>query len=80
MAPASTGSYGRGASRSGETVLVLGASGGCGSAAVQIAKAAGATVVAVAGAAEKCELARPLGADIVLDHQGLDSLSIAVGG
>jgi NADPH2:quinone reductase len=68
----------RGGLRPGETVLVLGASGGCGSAAVQIAKAVGATVVAVAGGAEKCALARALGADIVLDHQGFDSLSVAV--
>jgi NADPH:quinone reductase len=68
----------RGGLRAGESVLVLGASGGCGSAAVQIAKAAGATVIAVAGGAEKCELARRLGADAVLDHHRLDSLSQAV--
>jgi NADPH2:quinone reductase len=68
----------RGGLRAGETVLVLGASGGCGSAAVQIAKAVGATVLAVVGGAEKCALARALGADTVLDHQGLDSLSAAV--
>ena len=68
----------RGGLRAGESVVVLGASGGCGSAAVQIAKAAGATVIAVAGGAEKCELARRLGADTVLDHHSLDSLSRAV--
>jgi NADPH2:quinone reductase len=68
----------RGGLRAGESVLVLGASGGCGSAAVQIAKAAGATVIAVAGGAEKCELARQLGADAVLDHQNIGSLSQAV--
>ena len=68
----------RGGLRAGESVVVLGASGGCGSAAVQIAKAAGATVIAVAGGAEKCDLARRLGADAVLDHQTLDSLSQAV--
>jgi NADPH2:quinone reductase len=68
----------RGALRAGESVVVTGASGGCGSAAIQIAKAAGATVIAVAGGAEKCELARRLGADAVLDHQTLDSLSQAV--
>jgi NADPH2:quinone reductase len=73
----------RGGLRSGESVLVLGAAGGCGSAAVQIAKAAGATVIAVAGGEDKCELARRLGADLVLDHHALDhgglaSLSAAV--
>ena len=68
----------RGGLRSGESVLVLGASGGCGSAAVQVAKAAGATVIAVAGGPEKGELARRLGADVVLDHRNLMSLSAAV--
>jgi NADPH:quinone reductase len=76
-----TGSNGllrRGGLRAGESVVVLGAGGGCGSAAVQIAKAQGAAVIAVAGGAEKCELARRLGADVVLDHHTLDSLSHAV--
>lgn len=68
----------RGGLRTGESVLVLGASGGCGSAAVQIAKAAGARVIAVAGGEEKCELARRVGADAVLDHRALTSLSAAV--
>jgi NADPH2:quinone reductase len=68
----------RGGLRAGEWVLVLGAAGGCGSAAVQVAKAAGATVIAVAGGEDKCELARRLGADVVLDHRGLASLSAAV--
>ncbi len=68
----------RGGLRAGESVLVLGAAGGCGTAAVQIAAAAGATVVAVAGGPEKCALARELGADIVLDHHEVESLSAAV--
>jgi NADPH2:quinone reductase len=68
----------RGQLAPGEAVLVLGASGGCGSAAVQIAKAAGATVVAVAGGAEKCALATQLGADAVIDHESTESLSAAV--
>jgi NADPH:quinone reductase len=68
----------RGGLRAGESVVVLGASGGCGSAAVQIAKAAGAKVIAVAGGAEKCALAHRLGADAVLDHHSLGSLSQAV--
>ena len=68
----------RGGLRAGESVVITGASGGCGSAAIQIAKAVGATVIAVAGGAEKCDLARRLGADTVLDHQTFDSLSAAV--
>ena len=51
----------------GQQVLVLGASGGVGSFAVQIAKAHGATVTGVASRA-KLDLVRSLGADAVLDH------------
>jgi NADPH2:quinone reductase len=68
----------RGAVQPGETVLVTGAAGGCGSAAVQIGKAMGATVVAVAGGAEKVALCRQLGADHAIDHQDTESLSAAV--
>lgn len=50
----------------GETVLVTGAGGGVGSAGVQIAKALGATVVAVAQDEERAGLAREQGADHVL--------------
>lgn len=53
----------------GETVLVLGASGGLGVMAVQIAKALGAKVIAVAGTAEKAEVVRRFGADDVVDYQ-----------
>lgn len=49
--------------RGGETVLVLGAAGGVGTAALQIAKAAGARVLAAASTAEKCALCATLGAD-----------------
>jgi NADPH2:quinone reductase len=72
------GLVGRGALVAGESVLVLGAAGGCGSAAVQIAKAVGAFVVGVAGGEEKCALVRSLGADVVLDHRVVESLSGAV--
>lgn len=56
----------RGQLRAGETVLVTGAGGGVGSAAVQLAKAYGARVVALAQDDAKAELARRQGADIVL--------------
>jgi NADPH:quinone reductase-like Zn-dependent oxidoreductase len=51
-----------------ETVLVLGAGSGVGGAAIQIAKAAGARVIATAGSDAKLEKARELGADAVINH------------
>ncbi|KAK9820930.1 hypothetical protein WJX74_009349 [Apatococcus lobatus] len=53
--------------QSGQTLLVLGAAGGVGVAAVQIARVMGARVIAVARGAEKASFLRCLGADIVLD-------------
>jgi NADPH2:quinone reductase len=52
---------------SGETVLVLGAAGGVGTAAIQIAKAVGARVIAAASSAEKCALCMAIGADATID-------------
>ncbi|TSE34479.1 NADPH:quinone oxidoreductase family protein [Tepidimonas charontis] len=54
--------------RPGETVLVLGAAGGVGSAAVQIAKQAGARVIGAASSADKCALAQAQGADATLNY------------
>jgi NADPH2:quinone reductase len=54
--------------KAGETVLVLGAAGGVGTAAVQIAKSMGARVIAAAGSPEKCEFLRGLGADEAFDY------------
>jgi NADPH:quinone reductase len=59
----------RAALQAGEVVLVLGAAGGVGSAAVQVAKAAGARVIAAASTDEKCESCRALGADEVIQTQ-----------
>jgi NADPH2:quinone reductase len=56
----------------GETVLVHAAAGGVGSAAVQLAKAAGARVIGVVGGAAKAGIARDLGADVVIDRTGQD--------
>ena len=53
----------RAALKAGETVLVLGAAGGVGTAALQIAKAAGARVIAGASSRRKCALCLQLGAD-----------------
>ena len=52
--------------RAGETLLVHAAAGGVGSAAVQLGKAAGARVIGVVGGPEKAEVARRLGADVVV--------------
>jgi NADPH2:quinone reductase len=56
----------------GETVLVTGAASGVGSAAVQVAAAAGARVIALAGGADKAEYCRRLGAATCLDYQQAD--------
>ncbi|MGW2049814.1 NADPH:quinone oxidoreductase family protein [Streptomyces sp. NPDC001858] len=53
----------------GETLLVHAAAGGVGSAAVQLGKAAGATVIGVVGGAEKAAVARELGCDLVIDRR-----------
>ena len=52
----------------GETLLVQAAAGGVGSGAVQLGKAAGARVVGVVGGERKAEVARGLGADVVIDR------------
>lgn len=57
----------RGRLAAGETLLVLGAAGGVGSAAIQLGKDAGARVIAVARGADKQDYCRALGADFVLD-------------
>ncbi|MEU5319126.1 NADPH:quinone oxidoreductase family protein [Streptomyces sp. NPDC021056] len=53
----------------GETLLVHAAAGGVGSAAVQLGKAAGATVIGVVGGADKAAVARELGCDVVIDRR-----------
>ncbi len=54
--------------RSGETVLVWGAGGGVAQAAIQIAKRAGARIIATSSTPEKLALASRLGAEITLNH------------
>ncbi len=58
----------RGQLKAGETVLVLGAAGGVGTAAVQIAKAAGARVIGAASTDEKCALVKQIGADETINY------------
>ena len=56
----------------GEAILIHGAGSGVGTAAVQIAKLLGATVIATAGSHAKCEAARALGADYAIDYSSED--------
>lgn len=62
--------------RAGETLLVHAAAGGVGSAAIQLGKAAGATVIGVVGGPAKVEVARALGADVVIDRHTEDFVSV----
>jgi NADPH:quinone reductase len=81
--------------QSGETLLILGASGGVGTAAIQLAKIMGATVIAAASSDEKLALCKSLGADHIINYskenwrdevtaivgkKGLDMVYDAVGG
>ncbi|MEU2025425.1 NADPH:quinone oxidoreductase family protein [Streptomyces sp. NPDC016469] len=58
--------------KAGETLLVHAAAGGVGSAAVQLGKAAGATVIGVVGGPEKAKTAAALGCDLVIDRHSED--------
>ncbi len=65
--------------KAGETVLVLGAAGGVGTAAIQIAKAMGARVIAAASTEAKCDLCRSIGADEVINYgDGTQNLREAI--
>jgi NADPH2:quinone reductase len=55
--------------QAGETILVIGGSGGVGSMVVQMARASGARVIATAGSKEKCDRVRSLGADVVINYK-----------
>ena len=56
----------------GETVLVHGGSGGVGTAAIQLARATGATVAVTAGTAERCRRCLELGASLAVDYKRED--------
>lgn len=69
--------------RPGETVLVHAGAGGVGSAAIQLAVAAGARVLATAGGAEKVAICRRLGADPAIDYRAgdfVEAVKAATGG
>lgn len=58
----------RGHLKAGETLLVLGATGGVGIAAIEVGKLLGATVIAAAGTDEKCGIAEDIGADFAVNY------------
>ena len=64
--------FGRGRAQKGETLLIQGASGGVGTAAVQLGKRAGLTVIGTGGTEPGRQLVKALGADHVLDHHDPD--------
>ena len=73
----------RGQLKAGETMLVLGAAGGVGLAAIEIGKALGARVIAAASNAEKLEVCRAHGADVLIDYSKEDlreAIKAATGG
>jgi NADPH2:quinone reductase len=73
----------RGRLQPGETLLVLGATGGVGIAAIEVGKMLGAKVIAAAGTDEKCRIALELGADHAVNYstQSLrDEVKAATGG
>jgi len=63
---------GRAQLKRGETLLVLGAGGGVGLAAVELGKLAGARVIAAASSGDKLDAARRLGADELIDYSSTD--------
>ena len=63
------GLHERGRLRQGETVLIHAAAGGVGSAAVQLAVAAGARVIATIGSDDKAAFVEELGADVVINYR-----------
>jgi len=71
-----------GALKAGETLLVHGATSGIGVAAIQMARAAGAKVIATARGTDKATQARQLGADVAVDttHEDFGAAAKAAGG
>jgi NADPH2:quinone reductase len=63
----------------GETLLVHGGSSGIGVTAIQLAKAAGATVIVTVGSADKAAACRALGADHAIDYKSQDFVAEVLG-
>jgi putative PIG3 family NAD(P)H quinone oxidoreductase len=71
-----TNVFERGALRSGQTLLVHGGSSGIGTAAIQLGRAAGATVLATAGTPEKCAACERLGAARAINYHEEDFVQV----
>jgi NADPH2:quinone reductase len=69
----------RGRLKSGETVLVHGGTSGIGTAAIQLAREAGAKVFATAGSPDKCAACRALGADLAVNYKTEDFVAATKG-
>lgn len=67
-----TNVFDRGRLQAGETLLIQGGTSGIGVTAIQLAKAAGATVIATAGSDEKCAACLSLGADHAINYKSAD--------
>jgi len=72
------GLYDRAELAEGESVLIHAAAGGSGSAAIQLAKARGATVFATVGSDAKVQLCKDLGADFVINYSEQDFASVVM--
>jgi NADPH:quinone reductase len=72
------GLFDRAELQAGESVLIHAAAGGSGSAAIQLAKYAGAKVFATAGTAEKVQLCKELGADVAINYNDADFAPIVL--
>ena len=70
--------YRRARLEAGETVLIHAAAGGVGSAALQLARAAGAHTIALAGSVEKARFCAQLGADVAVDTSATDFVAAAI--
>ena len=72
------GLYDRAELKAGESVLIHAAAGGSGSAAIQLAKHAGARVFATAGTDEKVQLCKDLGADVAVNYRDADFAEVVL--
>jgi NADPH2:quinone reductase len=72
------GLFDRAGLQAGESVLIHAAAGGSGSAAIQLAKHAGARVFATAGSAAKVALCKELGADVAIDYTTTDFAEVVM--
>ena len=72
------GLFDRAELQAGESVLIHAAAGGSGSAAIQLAKHAGARVFATAGTDEKVDLCRELGADVAINYSDTDFAAVVL--